>query len=157
MSDGGKAFIMVYVQAFYFPAIPLVRDSRFALVSLSPLFRLYSFKIRKKLRLFCMLPRVRGFYCSQLLSLTKCISTASWRIWLSYSFIWYGSYPGDFRVFASHMTPGLIYLSQAMLRHNHQNRGWRDIRINQKWHGKVTRKEHHTCVSFSSSCYRQEV
>ena len=43
---------MVCVQAFYFPAIPLVRDSHFALVSLSPLFRLYSFKIRKKITPF---------------------------------------------------------------------------------------------------------
>lgn len=59
-------------------------------------------KYAKKLRPFCRLARVRGFFCGQLLSLTKCISTASRRIWLSYSFLWYGSFVGDVCVLAYH-------------------------------------------------------
>ena len=52
---------MVWGQAGFFSDPPLARNSRFALATCSPRFRLCSPEIRKKLRLFCgLLSRLMG-------------------------------------------------------------------------------------------------
>ena len=55
---------MVWGQAGFFSDPPLARNSRFALATRSPRFRLCSPEIRKKLRLFCRLTVKRNKYAT---------------------------------------------------------------------------------------------